>query len=331
MLSISSSNLMGMWIGLELNLLCVIPLFLIKKDMLSTESTMKYFIVQAITSSCILFFPFWSEMFKFSEMQYFTSMNWSENIMQTFMIIAIMAKIGSSPLHFWFPSVMEGLSWMNCFLLMTMQKIIPLMMLFLLNKTTLIILFAFFSAITGAIGGLTQFSIRSLLAFSSINHLSWLIMTTMLSMKMFLLYFLFYLMISLTICLMLSNMNVNVMKDMFSMDKMKSPMILIIMMNFISIAGIPPFLGFFPKMFMILELMQKNMFFITFIMIMMSLVTMYYYTLMTYSIFMISKVSYKNEMTKFMKLTNMKLSMTMMLSTLMNILMSLFFLMKMIL
>nr|QOL00751.1 NADH dehydrogenase subunit 2 [Teleogryllus infernalis] len=56
MISISSNSWPATWMGLEINLLAFIPLMSSKSNMMSTEAAMKYFIIQAMASSMLLTF-----------------------------------------------------------------------------------------------------------------------------------------------------------------------------------------------------------------------------------------------------------------------------------
>jgi len=44
-------------------------------------------------------------------------------------ILVIRYKIGAGPFYFWFPSVCEMISWGPCFLLIRIQKLIPLVLI----------------------------------------------------------------------------------------------------------------------------------------------------------------------------------------------------------
>ena len=58
LISISSSNWIYIWIGLEINLLSFIPLMISSGSEVEVESSLKYFLVQALGSSLILFSVF---------------------------------------------------------------------------------------------------------------------------------------------------------------------------------------------------------------------------------------------------------------------------------
>lgn len=87
-----------------------------------------------------------------------------------------MLKIGAAPLHFWFPSVIRGLSWGRCIVLLRIQKIAPLGLLSYIVREVdisgLIIVRVIAGAIVGSVGGLNQVFLRKIIAYSSINHIS---------------------------------------------------------------------------------------------------------------------------------------------------------------
>jgi len=83
----------------------------------------------------------------------------------------IILKLGMRPVHFWLIQVVESLEWQRFIILMTWQKLIPLYILRLI-KFNLINLFVIISLLFRVFRIIGQISIRKLLVFSSINHLS---------------------------------------------------------------------------------------------------------------------------------------------------------------
>ena len=165
--TVSSYSWVGMWTGLEFNLISFIPLLIIRPSPSSTESAVKYFIVQAFSSALLLF-----SLLVLSFLPFLTQL--------TFLIIArLRLKIGLAPFHHWVPNIAASISWLNLFLLFRWQKLAPLAILsqFILSpinvKLTAII--RGLSAIVGGLGGLNQTQLRTILAFSSIGHIGWII------------------------------------------------------------------------------------------------------------------------------------------------------------
>nr|YP_010183909.1 NADH dehydrogenase subunit 2 [Lispe assimilis]QVG62673.1 NADH dehydrogenase subunit 2 [Lispe assimilis] len=276
MISVTSHSWLGIWMGLEVNLMMFIPLIIDNKNMFMSEAMLSYFIVQTLTSINLLFFIFFMKMN--SQFMWFTSI---------LMNFSLLMKMGAAPFHFWFPKVMSGLSWMNCLILSTWQKITPMIAISLCINNSCMLISIFFSAIIGAMGGINQTSIRSLISFSSINHMSWMLTSIMLSMSLWTIYFIIYFIMNLLIIFMLNANNLFYMNQLFNY-KINSMIFLSFFMNLFSLGGLPPFLGFFPKWLIVLNMNIYSMNYMIFFMMMMTLITLSFYINMMMSSLIIS-------------------------------------------
>nr|WGL39509.1 NADH dehydrogenase subunit 2 [Limbodessus compactus] len=279
MMTISSKTWLGMWMGLELNLLSFIPIISMKNNPYSSESSIKYFIIQAIASS-ILLMSIIMLMMKSNMMSESSMMN---KIIYTIMNSTMCLKLGSAPFHFWFPEIIEGMSWINAMILLTWQKIAPMIiMIYTLKSNTFMYLIILMSTFIGSIGGLNQTSLRKILAFSSINHMGWMFSSMSINEMTWLTYFSIYSLISISIILMFNQMKMFMLKQMFLMYKSNKMPNFLMSMNLLSLGGLPPFLGFLPK-WIVIQNLSFNMFIITMFMIMMTLITLFFYIRIIYS------------------------------------------------
>nr|YP_010046699.1 NADH dehydrogenase subunit 2 [Toxorhynchites speciosus]QPJ78643.1 NADH dehydrogenase subunit 2 [Toxorhynchites speciosus] len=286
LLTISSNSWLSVWMGLEINLLSFIPLMNEnKKNMLMSESSLNYFLIQAYASSILLFSILLLLLFNFNFI--------NNNIFINLMILSTLAlKSGIAPFHFWFPKVMEGLNWFNNFILMTWQKIAPLMLISYNTNYNFMFILILFSMIIGALGGLNQTSLRKLMAFSSINHLSWMLMSIMNNEFLWMMYFILYSLLSFSIILIFNKFKLYHFNQIYNFSLINPIIKLMIFINLLSLGGLPPFLGFFPKWMIIENLIKMDQFFLLFIAICMTLITLFYYLRMSYSIYMLN--FYKN-------------------------------------
>nr|WHL46500.1 NADH dehydrogenase subunit 2 [Edessena gentiusalis] len=284
LISISSNNWLGCWIGLEINLLSFIPLISNSNNLLATEASLKYFLIQSIASINFLFSILLKMiLLKNFEMNYFLMMMINSSMLM---------KMGSTPFHFWFPNIVEGLSWFNNFLLMTWQKITPMIILSYYFYKNFLYLVIIFNVIIGALGGLNQTSLRKLMAFSSINNLGWMLCSIMISENMWMFYLFFYSFMISIMCFFFYMLNMFYINQLF-INNMNSLMKINLLINFLSLGGLPPFIGFFPKWIIINFLIMNQLYFLTFIMIMMSLIVLFYYIRIIYSIFMFNYMKMK--------------------------------------
>nr|YP_009050401.1 NADH dehydrogenase subunit 2 [Daimio tethys]AIC37396.1 NADH dehydrogenase subunit 2 [Daimio tethys] len=313
-ISISSNSWMGCWIGLEINLLSFIPLISSPNNLFSSEASLKYFLTQSIASINFLF----SILLKMIFMKTFEI----NNLISIMINSSLMMKMGSAPFHFWFPNIIEGMSWLNCFILMTWQKITPMILLSYYLNTNFLIIIMIINTSIGAIGGLNQTSLRKLMSFSSINNLGWLMFAIMISESLWLLYFFMYTFLTSIMCFLFYIMNIYFINQLF-MFNMNFLFKFFLLMNFLSLGGLPPLLGFFPK-WMVINFMISNKFLITsFIFIMMSLITLFFYIRIIYSCLMFNylklkwlKIYFKNNYLFFILFNSLISILGMILSTL---------------
>nr|APX39875.1 NADH dehydrogenase subunit 2 [Clytra espanoli] len=296
LITISSHSWMGMWIGLEINLLSIIPLLSSSNNPNSAEAAIKYFIAQAMASNILLM----------SIILMITLGEQSPPTLSSLWIImqsALFIKMGAAPFHAWFPEVMSGLSWMNCLLMLTWQKIAPMVILMNTIKqsifTTAIIVI---SALIGTVLGLNQTSLRKIMAYSSINHIGWMVAAMMSAQFLWIAYFSIYSLISINILVVLNFYKINTIgqiAEILSNSKFTS---LMYSLNFFSLGGLPPFLGFLPKWLTIQYLAQENNIALAIFLSVITLVAMFFYLRIGFTSVMMttSKSPYPPPYMKFM-------------------------------
>nr|APH08625.1 NADH dehydrogenase subunit 2 [Conus ventricosus] len=290
MLSLSSVHWLGIWAGLEMNLIGFLPMLIYQKKISESESAVKYFIVQALGSSLLMF----GSLLGFS-----TSFSWdvmSEGMGGILGLCALVSglsvKLGVFPFHYWVPSVMAGLSWVSCMLLATWQKLAPLFLLLSLCQLSevkeLLVLFCVMSggsALIGGMGGLNQTQVRALLAYSSIGHLGWMIFAMLHSEWCMKLYLFIYLGIITSLFVSLWLKDFSAMKDVSSLKHFKVYH-LVIMLLLLSLSGLPPLLGFVSKWLVVLVSSSSPFSFIIFLLILGSLMSLFYYLSLFFSFFL---------------------------------------------
>nr|YP_009731693.1 NADH dehydrogenase subunit 2 [Anchistus australis]QHR79566.1 NADH dehydrogenase subunit 2 [Anchistus australis] len=270
-IALTSTTWLGSWIGLELNLMSFIPIIIMKGNSRSAEAALKYFLVQAFKSLVFLTGAILLAV---------KNKVIESDTINSIMLFALLLKLGAAPLHFWFPHIMQGLDWSQCFLLMTVQKIAPLSLISYIELSnisySIIMMFSILSALAGAIGGLNQTDLRKLLAYSSINHLSWLLASLCIDSLLWISYLLVYCLISGSILFMFYNsksmhMNQLLLSPTSVMNK------IVMFMSLYSLGGLPPFLGFLPKLIILMELVSVNHQVWAGVLLSMSIVTLFYY------------------------------------------------------
>nr|YP_010946388.1 NADH dehydrogenase subunit 2 [Balta valida]WGO57106.1 NADH dehydrogenase subunit 2 [Balta valida] len=281
LLTISSNSWVGAWTGLEINLLSFIPIMTNNENIYTTEASMKYFLVQALASSLLLFVITTLTVIEKSQLISKLSSHGS------LMAIPLLLKSGAAPLHWWFPSVMEGMSWMNCFILMTLQKIAPMILMSNIILPSLQLTMVILSSVVvGSMGGLNQVSLRKMMTYSSINHMGWLLASLLISNNLWTIYFMIYTLMTTAIILMINMSKISFINQTFTMNH-DSMFKFLLFTTLLSLGGLPPFTGFFPKWIVIQYMISNNYITITAMMVVFSLITLFYYLRITYSAFLI--------------------------------------------
>nr|QFG38894.1 NADH dehydrogenase subunit 2 [Colus islandicus] len=297
LLSVSSVHWLGIWAGLEINLIGFLPLLVYQKSVSESQSAVKYFVIQALGSSFLIFG---------SLMVFDMSFTWDMPVMACnssimgFMILTsgLCIKLGLFPFHYWLPSVMAGLPWISCLLLATWQKFAPLFLILCLLELNQSYTLAFIlcmismgSTLVGGLGGMNQTQIRALLAYSSISHLGWMMFALLHSEWTMKMYLMIYVLISISLFMSLWYNDSGIMKNMNSL-KSSSFMCLSVMFLLLSLGGLPPLLGFISKWLVIVVSTSGPWTPVVFVLISGSLMSLFYYLSLFFSVFLGSLKKY---------------------------------------
>jgi len=267
LITISSRNWLRIWIGLELNLFSIIPIFNFKKSIYSIESTIKYFLIQAFASILLLTFLINKSLFFIINNNFL-------------IIIPLLIKLRLMPFHLWLPSIIEGLNWTSCLLLITWQKIRPIIIISYLN-TNKNMIFLIILIFINSIFGINQNSIRKILAISSINNSSWILFAILINEALWVNYFIIYSILNIIIIKILNKFNINYINQIkfFNINFFIKINLFILIL---SIMGLPPILGFIIKWILIKTLIYNKIFLIIIILIISTIINLYIYIKIIY-------------------------------------------------
>nr|QUB07072.1 NADH dehydrogenase subunit 2 [Cryptocephalus flavolimbatus] len=269
MITISSNSWMGMWMGLEINLLSMIPLLSENSQTNSAEASIKYFITQMTASNIILMTIIC--MFHYNDQMY-SNFNFIVLIQS-----ALFIKMGTAPFHFWLPEVIDGLTWINCLIILTWQKIAPMIILMsIISPKLFIFTVILMSTMMGSLMGFNQISLRKIMAYSSINHMGWMIAAMLSTKPIWLLYFLIYSLITINVVWIFNSTNIKNINQIPTLFKNKV-LTLFFSLNFLSLGGLPPFIGFLPKWLTVQQMIFMNNYIIAMLMILFTLIAMFFY------------------------------------------------------
>nr|AKG95401.1 NADH dehydrogenase subunit 2 [Trachelipus rathkii] len=262
-ITIYSSSWVGVWMGLEMNLMCFIP-FLVKGKT-GGMACIFYFLAQATGSLLLLIsgLDIWSY----------------DLTLKLYMSVGLLLKAGVAPFHFWYPVVASQIKWSEFVVLSTLQKIAPLSLLYhcdLFMLGQFMYLTIIMSGVVGALGGLNELKVRGVLIYSSINHMGWVMMPLINHSMSWAVYFSMY-------CMMLTSVVVLVyFYSIYNLTQLYSPETpfwhgFVFGVGLFSLGGVPPFLGFFVKCWLLYLVGPFMDPFALMVLIFMSSITLFYY------------------------------------------------------
>nr|QQQ88633.1 NADH dehydrogenase subunit 2 [Hyalella cajasi] len=263
-LVISANSWFIIWVGLEMSLVFFIPLMLSKSNKYSNESSIKYFLVQCFASVLIIV----SALF----------LSEGVEMMECVMLSGLFLKMGSAPFHQWLPSLVEGVSWGCLMILFILQKISPLLLVSFLMKEGLTYKISYVAIVAcswfGSVGGLMSASLRKIMAYSSISHMSWILMGMVLSNSIWLGYYSVY-------CLVLfSVLHVFNEEKLFSINQLilsNKKICAVAGLSLLSLGGLPPFTGFIPKFMVSVMLLENSLYFIFIVLLSGTFLSLFFY------------------------------------------------------
>nr|YP_009131547.1 NADH dehydrogenase subunit 2 [Pelecinus polyturator]AIW82467.1 NADH dehydrogenase subunit 2 [Pelecinus polyturator] len=308
LISISSNSWFFNWMSLEINLLSFITLISIYNKSLNL---MKYFLIQSFSSTIFLFFSLNMIILTKSSSNLLLASSY-------LMTLSLLIKLGIYPFHSWFISLMNNLNWINCMIISTWQKIIPLYLLNqLLSNPSLnyfIMLITLSNSTLSTIMTFNQTSLRSIMSLSSLNHLSWMLISMLNNKMIWMIYFINYSLISINLMLMFNKLNIFHINEFLFSNHLNKYYIILMLFSILSLGGMPPFFGFFNK-WMVVEFNFYNLNFNFFFIILINSVMFLYFYIRTifmlvltfnysfkYNLIM-NPINFKNSLLIYMNLT----------------------------
>nr|WGT88925.1 NADH dehydrogenase subunit 2 [Sclomina erinacea]WGT88951.1 NADH dehydrogenase subunit 2 [Sclomina erinacea] len=293
-LVVSSESWLSMWMGLEMNMMAFIPLIYSEKVNSTFESCMIYFLIQSMGSILMLISILMNPLFSISQ-------TLEQELFSMMLAISMVLKMGGPPFHFWFPEILDKMTWSGCFILMTWQKMAPMYILSCiidLNSLFMSIITPIM-VLTGSIGGLNQTSIRKIMGYSSMDHMGWMIVCMKFNNSLWMFYFLIYTIILASI-IYTFNFYSTYYINQYSNKSLNFTEKFMIIIAFLSLGGLPPFLGFLPKLIVIQLTIMYNSHIISMILVMTTLITLFYYIRLISSILLINSSTTKWEVSQSM-------------------------------
>jgi NADH-quinone oxidoreductase subunit N len=304
MIMVAASNLMTLYLGLELQSLALYVIAAFARDSLrSSEAGLKYFVLGSLASGLLLYGI--SLTYGFSGSMDFGHI--AQAILSgrppvglvigmVFVLSGLVFKMAAVPFHMWSPDVYEGSPSSVTALLGSAPKVAAVALLLrvmigpffhLLPQWQLLVeIISIASMILGALAPIMQTSIKRLMAYSSIGHVGYALMGlaagTASGTSGTLIYLATYLFMTLgsfgvILAMRRQGRSVEKISDLAGLGRNDGGLALAMSIFMLSMAGVPPLSGFFGKLYVFLAAIQSGLWTLAVIGVLTSIVGAYYY------------------------------------------------------
>ena len=306
MIMMSANSLLTMYLGLETLALSMYALVAIdRNNVTAAESAMKYFVLGAIASGALLYGISWvygvTGSLQFDEISRVLRADPSLNNLPlwfglAFLIVGISFKFGAVPFHMWLPDVYQGARTPVTVYLASAPKLAALALIFRIladglgslydTWSTMIMFIAVLSILVGNVVAIAQTNIKRMLGYSTIAHVGFILIAiytgTGDGYAAALFYALTYVVAAagafgIIILLSRRGYDAELLSDFKGLNARSPWFALMMLFLMFSMAGVPPFVGFLSKLYVISAVLDIGGTGLAIMMVLASVVGAYYY------------------------------------------------------
>lgn len=308
MIMISSNNLLSIYLGIELMSLSLYPIIVIQKNnKLALEAAIKYFVLSLFASGIMLYgfsmlYGISSNLNIYDIIKEYRQINYGNDLSKLIglsfilILVGLLFKLGTAPFHMWIPDVYQGSPTIVSAIISSGPKIavfailcriLPIFLEIDNLYTSIILLFiSIFSIIIGNIVAIIQNNFKRLLAYSAISNMGFLILpiaqNNQINMGFASFYLISYLISTLlcfSIIMLLSNKNRDFEQiiDFDGLNSSNSILAFYMLFLMLSLAGIPPTLGFYAKLLVFKSLINSGYLLLSIFIAIFSVIGAFYY------------------------------------------------------
>ena len=309
MVMVSAGDLMALYMGLELQSLALYVVASIRRDSLkSTEAGLKYFVLGALSSGLLLFGA--SLVYGFAGTTLFSGIIAAAGeghtpvgllIGLTLVVSGLAFKVSAVPFHMWTPDVYEGAPTPVTAFFATAPKMAAMGLFARVlhdafgggvgDWQQIIALLSVLSMFLGAVAAIGQTNIKRLMAYSSIAHMGYALMGlaagTAFGVQALLIYMAIYVTMSVGTFAFILTMekdgqpvtDISALNMYAKREPGKALAVLILMF---SLAGVPPLVGFFGKLYVLRAAYEAGLAWLAVLGVIASVIGAFYYLRIVY-------------------------------------------------
>jgi NADH-quinone oxidoreductase subunit N len=308
MIMVSASNMLLLYLGLELMSLCLYAMVAFDRDNgNASEAAMKYFVLGAIASGMLLYgmsiLYGLSGSLAIADVANAVSSVEGGSATQlglvfalVFIVVALAFKLGAVPFHMWIPDVYQGSPTVVTAYISSAPKIAGFAMIMRLlveglgglhaDWQMMLVILAVLSMAAGNIIAIAQANIKRMLAYSTISHVGFILLGILAgtadgySSAMF--YTLAYAIMSLggfgiVMYMSRAGFEAEELDDYRGLNQRNPWFAFMMLILMFSMAGVPPTLGFWAKLAVLSAVVDINMTWLAVVGVAFSIIGLFYY------------------------------------------------------
>ena len=300
---VSAGDLMSLYMGLELQSLSLYVVASLRRDSVkSTEAGLKYFVLGALSSGLLLYGA--SLVYGFTGTTNFAGIIAAADgqapfgllLGLVFVISGLAFKVSAVPFHMWTPDVYEGAPTPVTAFFATAPKVAAMGLFarvmfdafggIMTDWQQILALLSVLSMFLGAVAAIGQRDIKRLMAYSSIAHMGYALMGlaagTELGVQAMLIYMAIYVAMNVGTFAFILSMHkdgqpVTAIEDLNMYARVNPTRALAMLVLLFSLAGVPPFLGFFGKFYVLRAAYEAGLAWLAIAGVIASVIGAYYY------------------------------------------------------
>jgi len=292
---IVSNDLLMLYLSIELFSLTFYLITTIHQNYYTTEAGIKYFIYSFLAGafyllgSTLIYLDIGTINFSTLILLEPTFTGSSIIFGLIFILISFLFKLSIAPFHFWTPDIYQGVLYpitayftiFPKFIIFTFLLKFYLYILYIPYLNYFLIFCGILSVFIGTMGAFSQYNIKRLFAYSTISNSGFLIILLSLgnplSAQYLFFYLITYIIANLGVFTVLINANISNMLGLKAFFKDNPLYAIFLSLPILSLAGLPPFVGFYAKFLSIYIIFNNNLILIAAILLFFSILSLFYY------------------------------------------------------
>lgn len=305
MVMVSAYSMLTVYLGLELLSLCLYAMVALQRDSReASEAAMKYFVLGAMASAMLLYGMSMlygvSGTLELAELGGLVDRGAFDSTVLVFglvfVIIGVAFKLGAVPFHMWLPDVYQGSPTAVTLYVGSAPKLAAFAMLMRLlveglnglqaHWQDILILLSVLSLTVGNVVAIAQTNIKRMLAYSAISHIGFILLGVLSGNQDGYAAAMFYAVSYVVMSLGAFGMVILMSRAGFEADQLddykglneRSPWFAFVMLVLMfSMAGVPPFLGFWAKLAVIRAAINVDLVWLSVVAVLLSVIGAFYY------------------------------------------------------